>query len=286
MDDLERVRQFLRDVEHRKVSDEETSEAIRGLLRSHKIEAVRRNDQEMAKLVWCYEQILLVQSTYLSAFGKLKDHSFYEAWCLLERVEIELGSLEQHFKTDTDEYRLALIEKHCKQFQSLFPYKYFASPTILQVQKVCSICNQPVSIRSPCGHRVGEIYNGEMCCRIVTEADFLELSVVENPVQKYSVLFMSDAKSGESIDHYKYDLVQHVVDGLHSAFDPWDMYETKIRHPHEFFKHVGRNEACPCGSGAKYKHCCLKESGVLRPHIEVGFSVPPPDHMKEIKYIY
>jgi uncharacterized protein YecA (UPF0149 family) len=24
--------------------------------------------------------------------------------------------------------------------------------------------------------------------------------------------------------------------------------------------HVGRNEKCPCGSGKKYKHCCL-ESG-------------------------
>ncbi len=22
-------------------------------------------------------------------------------------------------------------------------------------------------------------------------------------------------------------------------------------------KHVGRNEQCPCGSGKKYKHCCL-----------------------------
>lgn len=23
--------------------------------------------------------------------------------------------------------------------------------------------------------------------------------------------------------------------------------------------HVGRNEPCPCGSGRKYKHCCLRE---------------------------
>ncbi len=23
-------------------------------------------------------------------------------------------------------------------------------------------------------------------------------------------------------------------------------------------KKVGRNDACPCGSGRKYKHCCLR----------------------------
>ncbi|HET89419.1 MAG TPA: zinc chelation protein SecC [Chloroflexi bacterium] len=23
---------------------------------------------------------------------------------------------------------------------------------------------------------------------------------------------------------------------------------------------VGRNDACPCGSGKKYKHCCMRQS--------------------------
>ena len=26
---------------------------------------------------------------------------------------------------------------------------------------------------------------------------------------------------------------------------------------------TGRNELCPCGSGKKYKHCCLKNKSVL-----------------------
>ena len=26
---------------------------------------------------------------------------------------------------------------------------------------------------------------------------------------------------------------------------------------------VGRNEACPCGSGKKYKHCCESKGGSL-----------------------
>ena len=31
---------------------------------------------------------------------------------------------------------------------------------------------------------------------------------------------------------------------------------------------VGRNDSCPCGSGKKYKHCCLK-SGVYENYITI-----------------
>lgn len=29
-------------------------------------------------------------------------------------------------------------------------------------------------------------------------------------------------------------------------------------------KNVGRNEPCPCGSGKKFKHCCLNDTNVVR----------------------
>jgi hypothetical protein len=38
-------------------------------------------------------------------------------------------------------------------------------------------------------------------------------------------------------------------------------------------KKVGRNDPCPCGSGKKYKKCCmnsLKEVGVLRKAYDMG----------------
>ena len=36
---------------------------------------------------------------------------------------------------------------------------------------------------------------------------------------------------------------------------------------------IGRNQACPCGSGKKYKHCCL-------PAAQVGATVSPTQQMK------
>jgi uncharacterized protein YecA (UPF0149 family) len=31
--------------------------------------------------------------------------------------------------------------------------------------------------------------------------------------------------------------------------------------------HVGRNERCPCGSGKKFKHCCLKKRAAATPEM-------------------
>lgn len=282
---LERVDRYLRNVVHCQGPDEEGDKQIRAILTRIKAQAVECDDQEKAKLVWCKEQILEIQSSYLAAFRTMKEGSFCKAWCLLERVEIELDSVARHFEPDDDEYQLKFIGKHTNQFQSLFPYRAFFSPALLHLEKVCSICGQPISIRNPCGHRKGEIYNGEMCLHIVKQAELLEISIVTKPVQKYSVAFMVDPETDQRRDHYNYSLVQYVIDGLHDPFHAWDMHWTMRRHPHSRYEHVGRNEDCPCGSGKQYKDCCLRESGVLQPHLDILFSVPPPDHLPKVKYI-
>lgn len=38
---------------------------------------------------------------------------------------------------------------------------------------------------------------------------------------------------------------------------------------------IGRNEPCPCGSGKKYKHCCVQKKGQLtqRSRLFVGLLI-------------
>jgi len=157
---------------------------------------------------------------------------------------------------------------------------------MLVKEKVCSICGDPISIRNPCGHEVGEIYDGEMCLRRITEAEVLEVSLVETPGHKYAVAFASSSESGGGIkDQYNYAAVRYVIDGLRSPFDAWDLERTKRRHPHSRYYHVTQDEDCPCESGKTYEECCLSESGVLRPHLNIIFSVPPPESQTKLLYI-
>lgn len=286
MANLVRVERYLRDVVSRKEPNGPMEEQLRDVLEEAKSNAVQQGDREKAKLIWCWGQILGIHNNYLAAFGDMECGNYYSSWCLLERVEIALASLGRHFESKDDEYSLHFINKHVEQFQSLFPYKVFASPGMLVKEKICSICGDPILIRNPCGHEVGEIYDGEMCYRRITEAEILEISFVETPGHKYAVAFAGSSENSAGIkDQYNYAAVRYVVDGLRSPFDTWGVERTKRRHPHSRYDHVTQDADCPCESGKTYGDCCLSESGVLRPHLNIIFSVPPPESQTGLMYV-
>jgi hypothetical protein len=166
-----------------------------------KKQAVKRNDQKVAKGIWCYEQILKIQDIYSEAYDAFKAKKYYDGWRSLEQAEIVYNSLYRHFKEENDEYWLEFINKHINQYQSVFPYGLFFSPEYLKKEVKCSICGKIISIRNPCGHRKGEIYNGEMCTRIITDLKMIGNSLVNSPGQKYSVPFKHDPKTGKMTDH-------------------------------------------------------------------------------------
>jgi uncharacterized protein YchJ len=87
-----------------------------------------------------------------------------------------------------------------------------------------------------------------MCSKVGSIVKTNEISIVENPVQKSSVVFVN----GE--DNYNYDSVRYVVNKLNSPWQPWSYKKSKILVTK--YKNVGRNELCPCGSGTKFKKCC------------------------------
>lgn len=57
---------------------------------------VDAGNQDKAKEIWCLEEILSIQQSYLQSFRKMKSGEYYDAWCTLERAEISLGFLDHH----------------------------------------------------------------------------------------------------------------------------------------------------------------------------------------------
>lgn len=283
MHNLQNVVKYLQSVKDRNKLDIDGYEQAKAILSSEKKHALLKENQAEAKHIWCLEQILKIQHRFAEAFTDLKSGHYYEAWCKLERVEIKVNNLERHFNLDDDEFYILSIVTFTEQFQSLFPYKFFVSPGFIYRKKTCSVCNETISVRNPCEHVKGEIYNGEMCHHIIEEFEPLEISIVPNPVQKYSVLWLTNS-DGNQTDHYDYSNVAYVAAGLRKPFDGWELHHTHVREKHELYKDIGRNDKCPCGSDKKYKRCCLKEEGVLRPHINLVFENPPPLDLPNRKY--
>lgn len=275
--------EYLSDFKGR-VKDNALSIKIRDGLKKIKDEKNNNDDEEGAKIIWCLEQAIKIQEIYLEAYEKLVHEKYYKAWCDFEQCELALESLKPHFPFDDNKYYLHFIDKHTTQYQSLYPYKLFFSPEILGHEKECTICGKIIKIRNHCGHDVGEIYKGEMCCRRVTKSEILGISLVESPVQKFSVPFMQNEKTGKSVDHYDYSLLNYLVGKLlQSPFDTWDINWTKKMHPHKRFTGIGRNNKCPCGSEIKYKKCCLMKPGVLMSHCEFILEKPPQNPV-DIEY--
>lgn len=275
--ELRRIRRHLAAFEDRSSAGTD----IRSLLTSIKEEAVNDGNQALARACWCLESVDEIQSRYVQAFSELKLNEFHSGWCTFELCETLLGFLESHYEESGNRFGLAFIRGQVERFQALFPYKIFVSPAFLVREPRCGICDKRFTPRGHCEHRVGEIYDGVLCTRKLTKLELLEVSMVTNPVQKYSVLF---PEGGSSNDHYDYSLPRYVVDGLTSPWHGWDYRWTKIRHPHDRFADVGRNDPCPCESGLKYKRCCLGHSGVLQPHCEIIFDRPLPPGLPTLVY--
>lgn len=250
------------------VTEKYSRENIAGELNRIKADYIRNGQSSQANEVWCIESILKIQTEYLNAFELLKQKEYYKAWCAIEQVELTLGFLAPHHDIGMDEYMLSFIDEHIRKYQKIYPYQIFISPELVEEEKKCNICNQIMSIRNPCGHEVGEIYNGEMCCRIVTKVQILGIAMVESPLQKYSVPFLKDEATGEVTDHYNYEVVEYLTDKLMGPFDAWDFELSSKIYPHTHFASLGRNDKCPCGSGKKYKKCCLDKEGVKLPQYD------------------
>lgn len=244
---------------------------------SSKAAAVLSGDQEAAKLFWQAQAIASAQLSFENSFALMKAYKFYEAWCELERCELTVASLKRHFRpTPKDQHRIDYIQTMVGRWQALYPYKIFFSPEILKKRIECSTCGGKVSLRNPCGHEKGEIYDGEMCHHRVTECEFLGLSAVTNPVQKYSVAFTPSEDGSGSRDQHDYAIVKFAIDRLSSPYHAWRQEDQVRTIPISALARVSADSRCPCGTGNDFGECCASKPEVIVPHCQFVFSVPPP----------
>jgi hypothetical protein len=215
--------------------------------------AIESAKEDETNYIWCLEQIYTVKKLFIGAFNQMKEGKFQEAWYSLDRCDIELHFLKPHFNYSDNSYHLLFIEDEIPKYQKLFPYDLFASRESIESDFTCSICGAKMGIRNKCGHKVGGIYNGEMCCRIVNKIEFVAIALVRKPFDKYTILNVEGRE-------YNYLILQNLMKYLDNPFEKWG-YEIELREWNykndERYKNTQRNDLCPCGSGKKFKKCCL-----------------------------
>ncbi len=236
------------------------------------IEQLRQNaiiekNEPAANYYWCVLQIYKIQRSFLAAFKALKEQRYEDAWARFDHTDIKLSFLESNFEIDSDSdvYHLKFIGDMIKEYQKLFPYHYFISRECVIKAEQCSICGQPISLRKPCGHKVGKLYMGELCLRQVIDAEIKALAIVTDPFDKYTYLQLPDKE-------YDYGMLEALMSEVDSPYDKFNIETIKVKKLE--YEHVGRNEPCPCGSGKKYKKCHRGKNGELMDHHIIHMEKP------------
>jgi hypothetical protein len=261
------IEQILRNPVSR-VTTSENDEAIKKNFHETKASFVAIGDETAANYWAVLYFIYTAQSNYIYFFELIREKKYYAGWCLLEVIEISIKDILRLYTFVDDEYKILFIRDYVRKLQDLFPYTHFCSSEYVKKEVRCGICDRVVSLRDRCGHKKGKLYMGELCVHIITLSDFISISVVTEPFNKYSVLGVTN-----EVDPYKYPTLDFLLSIIDHPFNEWDTEKYRILESHDGFK-IGRNEKCPCLSGIKYKNCCLPKAGVEKDHIDIILKHP------------
>ena len=236
-------------------------------IENYRIKAIIKKNEDQANYFWCLKRIFIIQSGFVSAINALQYKKYEEAWRTLDNIDIDLSELEENYNIEEndDKYHLVFISRMIKEYQKLFPYHLFFSRESIIKAEECSICGQPLSLRKPCGHKVGKLYMGELCFRKVIDMEFKAVSIVTDPFDKYAYIKLEGKE-------YDYGMLDKLMPEIKSPYDEFYIETVKVKRPE--FRGVSRKAKCPCGSGKKYKRCHMGKTSEMMDHNIVHMQRP------------
>lgn len=224
--------------------------------------AIEEGNERDANYYWCLRQVYSIQEKFTRAFKYLQIEKYEDSWLLLDQVDTEISFLEGNIDCfeSIEPYNIPFILTQIKEYQKLFPYRYFLSRESIIKSERCSICNRELSLRNPCNHVPGKLYMGSLCTRVIMDMEFKAMCLVRNSYDKYTFIKIQDQE-------YDYGMLKKLLTVIKNPYDPFRVEIRKVTKPE--FINAKRNSLCPCGSGKKYKHCHNGTSEEIMNHFVV-----------------
>jgi len=156
---------------------------------------IKRQLENEANLLYCIENSLLALQYELQMLVNIKQDKMSEAWGNLVNAQVIYGTVISNniFELTSG---TGYLERLANYEKLLFPNLFFQSAGGIIKKSHCSICNEK---SGKCDHLKGKLYNGELCCRIITEMKLEEVSLVDNPANKHCRVLTIE-NNGKKID--------------------------------------------------------------------------------------
>jgi hypothetical protein len=148
-----------------------------------------------ANLIYCIENSILAVQYELQMLINIKEDKMSEAWGNLVNSQVIYGTVVSNYPFEL-ESGTSYLERLANYEKLLFPNLYFQSAGGIIKKSHCSICKKK---SGKCDHLKGKLYNGELCCRNITEMELEEVSLVETPANKHCRVITIE-KNGKKID--------------------------------------------------------------------------------------
>jgi hypothetical protein len=146
-----------------------------------KAEFIGREMESEANLVFCIVGSLLAVQHELQMLVNIKSDKMSAAWGSLIYAQTVLGPVIRNYPLENTDSMERYLNRLVTYEKLLFPQMEFFSAGYIIKKSQCSICKEDPE---DCDHLKGKLYMGELCYRIIVEADLLEGSTVKNPANK------------------------------------------------------------------------------------------------------
>lgn len=157
-------------------------------------------------------------------------------------------------------------ESQLIELEKLYPYKMFASVGMLADGFECSICGKDIDSLE-CEHIRGELYRGTMAVAVAKGIRQLNhVALVSNPADKRCVIDYDENSNAFKVVNY----LRYLITEKKLWPTDFDRVEISPRlFQNESYVKLARNQICFCGSGKKFKKCCIDKKYHDGEHFEI-----------------
>ena len=221
------------------------------------------------------KQFIKLLQDYVSFWKILVSNKFSESWSALQDVQDRLRTIYR-FTSEPRPLLLSHVERQCGELEKLYPYRVFMSVGMVKEEAECSICGKLID-SFDCKHIAGELYRGRQAYGIVKHIKKIEeISLVTNPADKRCTIQILDTSAQfNGVACLAYGIRNKIL----TPFTFNGLEFQKIKKSIKEISRVERNDLCPCGSGKKFKKCCIDKAFIETEHVNI---VVKPVNLEEL----
>ncbi len=221
-------------------------------------------DDDSLNELFVFKKLLDLIDAYSLVWNKISAGEFSSSWITLQDALDSLRLIKKF--SDPPNHRVEFFESQLLELEKLYPYDIFVSIGATVDWFQCSICGKDID-SFECPHLMGELYRGRMAYGIAQNLKNADhVAFVSHPEDKRCVILYED--SGPQFKIIRYlgsSLKQKKITPLQFLRAEFK----KIKVKDSDYVPQPRNEICTCGSGLKFKKCCIKKKYIETDHVEI-----------------